>query len=228
MRLAILFCLSFSYLAATAADRNENIDPGLVELVEKIDARAGSIVTMRAHFLQRKEISLLKDPVEMEGTFLIKKPDGIKFDFDPKEDLILIMNKDEMISLSHKAKKANRIKMKKRKTDLTRGILSEKLKTLLGYFNLTRASGSDGNHLILKPSKRKLKKRFQDVQIWVNNEHMIYKIKVTLKDGDVFQLELTDIELNVDLDSALFDTTIPDEYELGDRMEYIFGSNIAF
>ncbi len=227
MRFVLFICASLSFVAGFAGDRSD-IDPGLVELVEKIDEKASNIVTLRAHFVQRKEISLLTEPVEMEGSFLIKKPDGIKFDFDPKEDLILIVNKDEMISLSHKAKKANRIKMKKRKTDLTRGILSEKIKTLLGYFNLTRASGSNGNHLVLTPTKRKLKKKFKDVQIWVNNDHLIYKIKVTLKDGDVYELTLSDIELNVDLDSEEFDTTIPEGYELGDRMEYIFGSNVAF
>lgn len=227
MRFVLLICASLSFVAGFAGDRND-IDPGLVELVEKIDEKASNIVTLRAHFVQRKEISLLTEPVEMEGSFLIKKPDGIKFDFDPKEDLILIVNKDEMISLSHKAKKANRIKMKKRKTDLTRGILSEKIKTLLGYFNLTRASGSNGNHLVLTPTKRKLKKKFKDVQIWVNNDHLICKIKVTLKDGDIYELTLSDIELNVDLDSKEFETTIPEGYELGDRMEYIFGSNVAF
>ncbi len=229
MRYFWLSCFLIIGFHAHTAGRDPKVDPGLIELIEKIDEKGSSIVTIRARFVQRKEISLLKEPVEMKGVFYLRKEDGIRFEFEPKDDLTLIITKEEMVSISPEAKKANRIKMKKRRTDLTRGILSEKLKFLLGYFSITRASSQTGNqHLLLKPSKRKLKKRFRDIQIWVNSEHLIHQIKVTSKDGDTYELALTNIELNVELAPDLFKTTIPDSFELGDRMEYIFGAGVTF
>ena len=229
MRWFLLLLIFSPLVGSDTFSRDEKIDPGLMALIEKIDQKGASIHTLRARFVQHKEISLLEEPVDMKGVFYLRKQDGIKFEFEPKEDLVLIITKEEMVSLSPEAKKAIRIKMKKRKTFLTRGVLFRKLKSLLGYFEITRASNVSGNqHLVLLPTKRRLKKKFQELEIWVNAEYLIHRIKVTSKDGDVYDLALTDIELNVDLSENLFNTQIPDDYVLGDRMEYIFGAGISF
>ncbi len=226
-RVFFVFMIFIGLAVGASAQKDRHIEAGLVELVNNIDQKSGTIQTARAHFKQRKEISLLTEPVETEGTFSLKRNGGMRFDFQKKDDLILILGKEEVVSLSPQAKTAARIKIKKRKTELTTGILSENLGTLLDYFNLTRASGAEGNHLVLTPIKRKHKKKFKDLQLWVNNEFLIYKIKVTLADGDIYELLLTDIELNIALEDSLFDTAIPPDFEQNGRMESIFGNNIA-
>lgn len=226
-KLILITMLSLTVLPVFAnGARKKQIDPGLVKLVEEIDKKGSEVQSMRARFVQRKEISLLTEPVEMSGVFYMRKPDGIKFDFDPEDDLVLILSKEEMVTMSPEAKKASRIKLKKRKTELTRGLLSEKLSTLLGYFSMTRASSDSGARLILEPSRRKLRKKFKNVELWVNNEHLIHRVKITLKDGDIYELALTEIEENVEIKPNLFDTTIPDGYEMGERMESILGVDI--
>ncbi len=226
---SILFLPHLAFGAGEA--RPEDIDPGLVELIEKIDEKAATIETLHARFLQRKEISLLKEPIEKEGDFYLKKPDGIRLQFDPEEDLAIIMNNDEMVAISHNAKRADRVKLKKRRGELAQRILSDKLNVMLNYFTVTRAvktDGSGGQRLVLEPSKRKVKKKFQELQIWVNEDFLIYRIKVTSRDGDINELMLKDIRLNEALKTELFDTSVPEDYELGDRMEFIFGAGIAF
>ena len=128
--------LLYSADSCPSGDKTRNVDPKLVALIEEIDAKSATIDTIQADFVQRKEISLLKEPVEMKGVFTLKRPDGIKFDFDPEQDLILIITREEMVSLSHEAKKASRITMKKRRSRLAQRLLSEKLKTLLKYFKI--------------------------------------------------------------------------------------------
>ncbi len=230
LALCTVIVVTGAWLNGTGKKRPAKVDPGLVELIDKIDAKSETIESIRAKFVQRKEISLLKEPVEMKGVFLLKRPDGIRFDFEPKEDLSLVMTKEEMISVSHGAKKASRIPFKKRRSELAQRILSDKLAVMLGYFTVTRASSAENGEqrLELAPSKRKLKKRFRDIQIWVNPDYLIYRVRVTLKDGDVYDLTLTDIEENIDLVPQLFDTEIPGHYETSDRMEFIFGSGVTF
>lgn len=232
MKWIVIWFLLLAHMAFGRGEaRLEGIDPGLVELIEKIDEKGASIETLCARFLQRKEISLLKEPVEKRGSFYLKKPDGIRLEFDPKEDLAIIMTNEEMVAISHGAKRADRVKLKKRRGDLAQKILSDKLNVMLNYFTITRAvktDGSGGQRLVLTPSKRKVKKKFQEIQIWVNKDYLIFHIKVTSKDGDVNELLLEDIRLNEELKAGLFNTEIPEDYELGDRMEFLFGAGIAF
>lgn len=224
----LLICLLCG--AAVARDK-QPVDPALVQLIEKIDEKSETVHTLRADFVQRKEISLLKDPVTMNGVIHVKKPDGIRFEFEPEDDLIILITGGEMVSLSPKAKKAGRIKMKKRHGRFAQKILSDKIKNLTKYFkvSLTDQTESGGEqHLLLKPAKRKLKKRFSHVEIWFNADHLITRIMVTLADGDVYDLLLSNIEINNEIPDETFDATIPDDFEMGDRMEHIFGAGVTF
>jgi len=228
----LLFVVLFGWAGLTAGpgDRTDVADKGLAELIDKIDAKGATIETMKARFVQRKEISLLVEPVEMQGTFYLKKRTGIKLDFDPKEDLVMVMKEEEMGSLSHGSKKASRIVLKKRHGRVAQRLLSDKLTNLVNNFKVERmiSSSETGKeqHLNLIPTKRRVKKRFNNIEIWVNEAFLIHRIKVVLKDGDVYQLSLEHIEINPEIDSAIFDTTIPDNYEMDDRMEFIFGSGL--
>ena len=223
------FCFFVLILLTSGFTGKEDLDPKLIELIDRIDQKSNTIQTMRAHFKQRKEISLLKEPVEMFGDFYLKRPDGIKFDFDPKEDLILILTAEEMVALSPKAKKANRVKMKK-KNQLVQRLLSEKIKTLSKYFTVEQvAEEADGGvHLALYPSKRRLKKRFQEIHVWVNPDFLINRVKVLSKDGDLYELALEQIEINRELPADLFDVEIPADYQMGDRIEHLLGPGVSF
>ena len=228
----LMLFLFFGGTGGSSGDaRYENIDPGLVDLIEKIDEKAATITSLKARFVQRKEISLLKEPVEKKGTFYLKRPDGFKLDFDPEEDLVMIITNEEMVAISPSAKKAEQIKLKKRQIGLTQRILSDKLGTMVNYFNITRAvrtGGPGGQRLVLTPNKRKLKKKFREIEIWIDDQYLIHKLKVTSKDGDVHELSLIDIQLNVPIDAKMFDTSIPEDFEVGDRLEYLFGPGMSF
>ncbi|CAM2066481.1 Outer membrane lipoprotein carrier protein LolA [Sulfidibacter corallicola] len=204
------------------------MDPELVSLIEKIDARNAAVQTMQAEFIQRREVSLLKEPIEMKGIFYMKKDTGIKFDFDPEQDMVLVITPEEMVSLSPKAKKATRIKIKKRRSSLSQYVLMENLSTILDYFQIIRtlnAEGEETRTLILKPTKRKVKKKVSEIRLWFDESYLINKIKVVSADGDIYFLELNQIEVNKELDGDHFTTAIPEGFELGDRMEFIFGPN---
>ncbi|MDJ0837137.1 MAG: outer membrane lipoprotein carrier protein LolA [Acidobacteriota bacterium] len=229
------FCLCLITLTAFANEpankqrkRKVEVDPKLAALVEKVDAKAEEINTMRADFRQRKEIYMLKEPVEMKGVFSIRRPDGMRFDFEEKEDLILIMTREDMVSLSHKAKKASSIKLKKRHGRFVQRLLSDKLGSLTKYFDMTLEEDDKGYRLLLMPAKRKLKKRFKSIHTAVNKEYLITYIKVELTDGDIYELYLDNIQLNQELPGDIFNTVIPEGYQMGERMDSIFGAGEKF
>lgn len=211
-------CLLLMSIQIVAGD----LDPVVKHLVDKIDEKAASINTMKARFVQRKEMSLMKDPSVMEGDFYLDRKHGLALHFDPEEDLHLFLNEDKVVSISHGAKKATEVDVKQRQINLAQKILDDKLGKLLRYFDISRSEEPDaeGNRFIeLIPSKRKTKKKFDHIRIWINSDFLIYQVKVQTRDGDLYELLLSDIQLNQELEDSLFDAKIPDDYEMDERME---------
>jgi len=227
---APLFFIVLAWSQGLAQGRLENIDAGLVALIDRIDAKSETIAAMQARFVYRKETNLLKEPAVQKGVFSMMRGEGMRFEFEPEEDLIVILTQEAAVSLSPAAEKASLIPIKKRKSDIAQRLLSDKLGSMLAFFNITRASGGESavQRLELRPKKRKLKKRFDSISLWVNGDDLIYRVQTALKDGDVYDLRLEDIELGPPLEADLFDTAIPDHYEVSDRMDFILGSGVAF
>lgn len=225
MRLTLLwFCTSAFTFAV-------DIEPGLESLVQKIDEVNQSVQTLQARFEQKRELSLLTEPVVMTGTFYLQKPNAMKFQFDPEFDLSMTVNQEEMITIAHKEKKAERIELPKRKTDITQMLVAERLETLASYFRIGRldqTKTTGGQTLILHPTRRKLKKKFKEIRIHINPEFLIDHIVVVQKDGDLFELKFSEISVNQEIDPSTFNVQIPEDYTVGNRVEFIFGPNSGF
>lgn len=231
MRAFISVFIAFIGLQVLAYEPNKAdkkpLDPKLVDLINKVDAKTATIQTIEARFKQRREVSLIKEPVVMEGDFYFKRKSGFKFVFDPQHDLMIVITNEETVSLSAKSKRADRIEMKKRNGRIVERLLSDKLKSLTDNFvieKLANADNPNGYHLRLTPTKRRVKKRIGEIQIWISEQYLIYRIEGVMKDGDKFSIALQDIKLNEPIPAEFFDTTIPSDYKVGDRMEFLIGA----
>ena len=207
-------------------------NPRVVALVEKIDNNTETLTSMTAHFVQTKELALSTQPIVMAGDFLFMKDKGFKFSFDEEHDLILFLTKEKVVTISHKAKTANQADIKQRHNRYALKLLSQKIKSLTKYFDVTvdenTVDSKTQYHLTLNPAKRRLKKRFTSIEIWVNHDHLIHRVKLTLRDGDSYDVALSDIKTNDDIDAALFDMTIPAGYQIGDKVQEMFGTGAGF
>ncbi len=224
----LLIALTALQVMATGPEKAKKppLDPKLVDLINKVDAKTATIQTLEARFKQRKEVSLIKEPVVMEGTFYYRRQSGFKFVFDPQYDMVIVITNEETVSLSAKAKRADRVKMKKRNGRIVERLLSDKLKSISENFvveKLVNGEHPNGHHLRLTPTKRRVKKRLAEVQIWIDEHYLMYRIEGVMKDGDTFGLTLQDPKLNEPIPAEFFDTTIPSGYKIGDRLEFLVG-----
>ncbi|CAM2008185.1 LolA family protein [Acanthopleuribacter pedis] len=230
MRSFFLVCLLLGTLPAASAGKSSEIDPQLQEIINKIDARNQEVQRLKANFVERRDMSLLKEPIIKKGVFYLDRELGVKFEFEPKEDLILVVSDQEMVSLSPEAGKAARIPLKKRRSFLAHDLLIKNLRVVLDYFKVSytrTAEGEIGRTLTLTPTKRKAKKKVRELKLWFDETFLISKVQLTAPDGDVFLLELSEATINPELDAALFSTDIPEEFELSDRMDFLFGPNTS-
>lgn len=230
MRIMWFIAMSVTLVMGSTKEKR-SMEPELVVLVEKVDAKTATIQTIKARFTQRKEIRLLKEPVLMGGNFYFKRQHGFKFEFNPEDDLLIVITNEATIALSHGSKQASRIKMKKRHGRLVERLLSDKIKSLSTNFSIALAEPTGAGkvqHMILKPYKRRVKKRIESVHIWINSDYLINKIKVIAADGDTFELALLELRLNEEIADSFFEVTIPKNYHIGDRMEFLFSPGATF
>lgn len=201
-----------------------DLAPGVAAFIESVDKRAAEVETMQGSFTQRKEISLLKDPVVMKGTFFVKKGVGLHFLYEPKEDLYLTLKDKLIVAVQPQAKKASVVEVQRRQSNIMEKLLNDKLDSLAKYFDVTMVEEGEGvQKLTLDPSRRRVRKRFEEIVIWINKDLLIDRIKVTLKDGDIHELILAAIKVNETIDDAKFDTTVPPGFQMDERMEFLFG-----
>ena len=122
----ILVLMLTATMTCDAAGQRRKLDPIVAEFIEAIDAKSGDISTMQGDFTQRKEISLLKDPVVMNGRFYIKKEIGIRFEFQEENDLSLTLRGDTIVALHPQEQKASLIKVKRRQANILEKLLNVK------------------------------------------------------------------------------------------------------
>lgn len=215
-----LVAMSFGPQKAVAGD----LAPEVAAFIEKVDQRALEVETMQGAFTQRKEISLLKDPVVMEGTFFVKKGVGLHFLYEPSEDLYLTLKDKVIVAVQPEAKKASVVEVERRHSNIMEKLLNDKLDSLAKYFDVTMTEVEGGvQQLQLDPARRRTRKRFDEIVVWINKDLLIERIKVTLKDGDIHELLLRDIVVNDEIEDSRFDTAVPEGYQMDERMEFLFG-----
>lgn len=216
---------------AQKSSKKRSLDPKVIALIEEIDAKTDSLKTMQARFTLTKNLALMKAPTVTPGDFLFRKENGFKFAFDKEHDLIVFLTTERVVTISHEAKKANDIAIKQRQNRIAQKLISQKIKSLTKYFNVelneSVVDGKEQHHLVLKPAKRRLKKRFQQIEFWVTEEHLIYRTKTTLKDGDSYDLFLQDLKINDPIEASEFDMTIPTGYEIGDKAQKMLGLGVG-
>jgi outer membrane lipoprotein-sorting protein len=225
MRLFLTHFILVLTLAGWAHAAPDDLEPEVAAFIDSVDKRAVEVETMQGSFIQRKEISLLMDSVVMEGTFFVKKGVGLHFLYEPKEDLYLTLKDKLVVAIQPEAKKASVVEVKRRHSNIMEKLLNDKLDSLAKYFDVTMADGEAGEkQLTLDPKRRRMKKRFNEIVIWVNQDLVINRIKVTLKDGDIHELIMKDIKINDPIDDALFSTEVPEGFQMDERMEFLFGA----
>lgn len=233
---SMIFLLAVAGQASEAnqsAGKKRSLEPKVVTLIENIDAKTESLDSVRARFVFTKEIALLKQPTVMEGDFFFHKGDGVKLAFDPEHHLTAFFTTDEeVITINPETKTAFRVSVTKRQSRYAQKLLSQKIKSLTKYFDVEVAEatvdGKPSYQLTLNPAKRRLKKKFQTIQLWVNHEHMMYRAQITMKEGDTYDVSLTDQEVNVAIPEDTFKVDIPTDYTVGDTFKDMLTSGAAF
>jgi len=207
----------------------EDLPADIQAIVERMDAANKSTQTIKADFVQKKELSLLAEPMSLTGKFFLKKGVGMKFEFASPENLEIFFTTRKIVSIAHNERTASFKKLPKRKNDLTEVLLTEKIDKLLEYFSLSQIPPEEeGNTaILLTPEKRKMKKRFREIRLFLKPDGLVRKISVVEHDGDYFEVVLSNTVVNSHLEDTVFEPDIPTDYQTGTSLDPILGTQIG-
>jgi outer membrane lipoprotein-sorting protein len=218
---AWLVLLAPALLAADLAPKGgpSKHDPELQTLLTRFDEVQTSIRTLSADLKMTTKNRLLRDPVVYRGRFYMTKPNSVRWEFDSPEEMRFVIANDEYVGYYPAQKKAERKSIKRWSTQLFRYFgLGQRSEELSKFYDIALEGESDidGTRLlVMKPKKRRARKRVEDVRFWVDERTLLpVQVEYRSVDGDTRIVEFDGMQLNVDLAAGLYEVELPADVQV--------------
>lgn len=207
-------------LAAGAADArkkaDESVDPELAAVLSRFDEVQQGIRSLSADFSQTTVNPLLREPQSAKGRFYMRKPDSVLWEYNAPESMQFAIDKGEYTGYFPGRKKAERRDVHRWTEQIFRffavGQVSEELRKF--YQIRLEEPGPEMKGtvlLVLDPSKRRVRKRVDQVRFWVDaSSYLPAKVQYVNSQGATRTLVFHNVQMNPDLSASLFDVRIPE------------------
>ncbi len=208
-RSTTLFLILLLCCVAAASD---SMPPAEVQqLMAKTSDRYASIDTLKTRFVQVRKTRMLKEPAETEGRFYFKKPDKLLWEFTKPYRIRVFYTEDEVIKVDRDNNTYATLNVRKYKEPLLNILnVNKAFEFLDKYFIIKQIDTKlEDIYIIFIPKKRKVKKRIDLVEAWLDPETLLFrKIKVKEDNGTETVIRFLDTEINVPLGDDLFDVKV--------------------
>jgi len=204
----IFLLLVICYLSLVTAVQAATVD----DVVNDIQKKLASIHDLKGSFTQTSYLKDLEKTEAYSGTFYIKKPSGIMWEYkSPRDEKVFIKGEDMWI-YKRSQKQAIRGRFSKETYSQAPIALLSGLENLRSDFDIT-LTGKDT--LNLRPKRRM--GFMQEVIIRsVSKNFPLKTLKVFDMYGNIITIELADIRTNTGLEDSLFTFTVPQGIEVFD------------
>jgi len=222
--LAALLACAVPVLAAAAAAAKPPVKTApasdLDRLLELFDRVQDSIHTLSAEFVETTENKLLKQPLSASGTFYLTKPASVMWEYKSPEEMRFVIDKDLYVGYFPTRKKVEKRDVHRWSEQIFRffglGQGSAELKKF--YEIRTEDPGSDmkGSYLlVLDPVKRRVKKRVEEVRMWVDDQTLLpVRVQYLGKDGYTRVIRFRNLKLNPAIAAGVYTVQIPPDFKV--------------
>jgi outer membrane lipoprotein-sorting protein len=221
--LVLAAMLLFSWASSNAAPAGKEhpgeaaSDPALDAVLARFDEVQKSLRSLRADFTQTTVNPLLKEPMKAKGRFYLSKPDSVLWEYAAPEAMQFAIARGEYTGYFPGRKKAERRDVHRWTEQIFRFFAVGQATTELHKFYDIRLgdAGPDMKGtvlLILDPTKRRVRKRVEEVRFWVDSvTYLPAKVAYVNKEGAARTIVFHNVELNPDLSASLFNVSIPSD-----------------
>jgi len=197
-------------------------DVTVEDVLVRFNEAQSSIETLQATFVERKEISLLKEPVVQRGTFYHARPQLYLWDYRAPKPKQVLLTSELLLAYYPDINRAEEVNVRRWTKKIRRYLqVGSDLDELRQDYDISlgtpEVNDLAGTHLlILVPRARKLKRRLDDIQIWIDGETgLTRRVAYQETKGDRTVFTFDDIRLNREIDPDRFEIDLPKNVQMG-------------
>ncbi len=179
----------------------------LESLKRQFSTEAGKITSIKSHFTQEKNLSMLSEKINSEGDFWFKRTDKIRLEYTKPFRYLVILNQAQ--ALVRDEQKESKIPVQASKAlrqvnHLLADVMEGKI--LINSDFTSRAFQNEKNYLIeLTPKSKVLSGIYQNINIFVDRKDFTVSVMEMLeRNGDKTVMKFVQKEFNADLSEGLF------------------------
>lgn len=192
------------------------------------DAAQENTETLVASFQEKKNLQMLKEPVESSGSFYYSRPNRVKWEYRKPESKIYLLTEDSYMAYYPEQKRAEKVNVQRYSSKLFRAFgIGQTTSELKKYYDIELAedSGLSGSYLmVLLPKKRRIQKRIETLKIWINEDTFLpVQMEYQEPDGDSTVLTFNGIRVNQEILASRFQINLPNDVTVTDSFSGIGG-----
>lgn len=179
------------------------------EMIEKISQATALMNTMQCDFEQTKYLSFLDDKMVSTGKMYYKQDSLLRWEYQNPYAYIFILNGTNVVMESAQKKDIVDIKNNRLFQEISKIMMNSVTgKNLTNNKDFKVSLFTQGDKWLAKliPQKKEMKQMFSTITLYFDPaKHIVYKVELLEKTGDVSHIELKNIRLNVSIDEKVFD-----------------------
>jgi len=174
---------------------------------EEFTAASKQLQSVKADFLQEKNLSMLSEKISSKGKFWFKKDNLVRMEYLQPFQYLVVINKDNVFIKD--GNKENRLSSKSNKVfqQINRMMVDCVQGTALNNpdFKVAVFEGSQGWLVELLPQEKTLKEYFKKINLILSKkDYSVNKLEMYELSGDNTTISFINKELNGKMDDALF------------------------
>jgi outer membrane lipoprotein-sorting protein len=229
-RLIAIALVSALCAAAAPSHPGPAAAPTLEQVLTQFARTQASIQTLQATFEERKEISLLKEPVVQRGTFYHSKPQLFLWDYRTPTPKKVLLTDEMLLAYYPDQNKAEEVNVRRWTTQIRRYLqVGESLEELRKDYDVSLGAPGEGdlpdtNVLILEPRNKRVRQHLQEIRVCLDPATG-YTRRVSYRegDGDLTVFTFRDIQVNHEIAASRYKIDLPADVKRGDTFTAFSG-----
>jgi len=208
--------VSILFFAASPAAEPTVTDPELDRVLRHFDEVQSKIRSLSAEFHQTTTNPMLKAPQAADGRFYLRKPDSVLWEYQSPESMKFAIDSGHYTGYFPGRKKAEQRNVHRWTEQIFRffavGQASSELRKFYDIRLEDAGPSMQGSYLlVLDPVKRRVRKRVEEVRLWVDKASCLpARVSYVNREGATRDLTFRNVLANPDLSASIFHLTIPD------------------
>lgn len=191
----------------------------LLRLVERVKAAQAEVETMEARFTQVKSSELLLEPESSTGLFYYEAPDRARWEKEKPNPVVMIIRDEFLLTWFVDLERAEKMPIGRYAEQVFEYLgAGSSLQTLMKYFSVLAEFPHEGEplyYLHLSPRYKRVAKRLQEMDIWVDPESFLpVRFRYVEPNGDETEYAFENLQVNGGVDEELFEIDLPSDVEV--------------